>query len=56
MIVYEQQGSTHIAAVDAEPMLALVGNDDLTETATEVRRRLAGVVERAAHAQQPDAV
>jgi uncharacterized protein (DUF302 family) len=56
VIVYEQQGRTHVAAIDAEQMLALVGNNDLTDTATEVRRRLARVVERAAHAQQADAV
>ena len=43
-------GKTHIAAVDAEQMLSIVGNDELAETATEVRRRLATVVERAASA------
>jgi hypothetical protein len=31
-------------------MLAIVGNDALAETAGEVRRRLASVVERAASA------
>ena len=56
VIVYEQQGRSHVAAIDAAQMLALVGNDDLTDVATEVRRRLARVVERAAHAQQADAV
>jgi uncharacterized protein (DUF302 family) len=56
VIVYEQQSRTHVAAIDAEQMLALVGNDDLTDTATDVRRRLARVVERAAHAQHVDAV
>ena len=56
VIVYEQQGRSHVAAIDAEQMLALVGNDDLTDIATEVRRRLARVVERAAHTQQADAV
>ena len=48
VIVYQQQGRTHIAAVDAEQMLSIVGNDDLTATATEVRRRLSAVVDRAA--------
>ena len=48
VIVYQQQGHTHIAAVDAEQMLSIVGNDDLTTTATEVRRRLSAVVDRAA--------
>ncbi len=48
VIVYELQGQTHIAAVDAEQMLSIVGNDELGDTAGEVRRRLAAVVERAA--------
>jgi uncharacterized protein (DUF302 family) len=51
VVVYEQGGETHIAAVDAEQMLSIVGNDDLGTTAEEVRRRLAAVVERAAHGQ-----
>jgi len=48
VIVYQQHGLTHIAAVDAEPLLPLVGNDELAPTAAEVRRRLAAVVDRAA--------
>jgi uncharacterized protein (DUF302 family) len=48
VVVYEQAGQTHIAAVDAEQMLSMVGNGELAETAAEVRRRLAAVVERAA--------
>ncbi len=48
VVVYEQQGQTRIAAIDAEQMLSIVGNDALAETAGEVRRRLAAVVERAA--------
>lgn len=48
VVIYEQQGNTHIAAIDAEQLLALVGNDELADTASEVRRRLARVVERAA--------
>ncbi len=48
VVVYVQQGETRIAAVDAERMLSIVGNDELGETASEVRRRLATVVERAA--------
>jgi uncharacterized protein (DUF302 family) len=50
VIVYTQQGHTHIAAVNAEQMLAIVGNDALAETASEVRRRLASVLERVASA------
>jgi uncharacterized protein (DUF302 family) len=48
VVVYEQDGRTHIAAVDAERMLSIVGNEQLAETAEEVRRRLGAVVERAA--------
>lgn len=48
VIVYVDDGETHIAAVDAEQMLSIVGNEELADTATEVRRRIAGVVERAA--------
>ena len=35
-----------MSAIDAERMLSIVGNDELAETAAEVRRRLAAVVER----------
>ena len=48
VVVYQEQGRTLIAAVDAEQMLSIVGNDELAETASEVRRRLSSVVERAA--------
>jgi uncharacterized protein (DUF302 family) len=48
VVVYEAQGRTNIAAVDAEEMLSIVGNDALAGTASEVRRRLSAVVERAA--------
>ena len=48
VVVYQQQGQTHIAAVDAEQMLSIVGNDELASTASEVRRRLAAVVDRVA--------
>jgi uncharacterized protein (DUF302 family) len=48
VVVYQEQGRTHIAAVDAERMLSIVGNNKLTETASEVRRRLSAVVDRAA--------
>ncbi len=47
VVVYQQDGKTQIAAVDAERMLSIVGNDALAETAAEIRRRLTGVVERA---------
>jgi uncharacterized protein (DUF302 family) len=48
VVVYVQEGETHIAAVDAERMLSIVGNDELASTAAEVRRRLEAVVERSA--------
>jgi uncharacterized protein (DUF302 family) len=48
VVVYERDGETHVSAVDAERMLSIVGNDELAETASEVRRRLARVVEHAA--------
>ena len=48
VVVYEQDGETRIAAIDAERMLSIVDNDQLADTAGEVRRRLGAVVERAA--------
>jgi uncharacterized protein (DUF302 family) len=48
VVIYQTDGQTHIAAVDAEQMLAIVGNDELAATASEVLRRLSAVVERAA--------
>ena len=50
VVVYERGGETHISAVDAERMLSIVGNEEIAPVAAEVRRRLAGVVERAAKA------
>ena len=55
VVVYERDGQTHIAAIDAERMLSIVGNDQLAETASEVRRRLSLVVERAAARPAPAA-
>src|SRR6516164_565217 len=37
VVVYQRQGETHIAAVDAEQMLSIVGNDELAATADQVR-------------------
>jgi uncharacterized protein (DUF302 family) len=48
VVVYTRDGQTHIAAIDAERMLAIVGNDALAPVAAEVRDKLARVVERAA--------
>ena len=48
VVVYTRNGQTHISAVDAERMLSIVGNDQLAPIATDVRGKLARVVERAA--------
>ena len=50
VVVYERDGQTHISAIDAERMLSIVGNSDLTAVAAEVRSKLAAVVERAGNA------
>lgn len=50
VVVYTRSGQTHIAAIDAERMLSIVGNDQLAPVAAEVRSKLAHVVERAARA------
>ena len=47
VVVYQEDGHTRISAVDAERMLSIVGNDQLADTAGEVRRRLSAVVDRA---------
>ena len=47
VVVYDRDGETRIAAVDAERMLSIVGNDDLLPIAADVRERLTRVVERA---------
>ena len=44
--VYKRGERTFVSAVDAERMLSIVGNDDLTPVAAEVRNRLARVVDR----------
>jgi len=48
VVVYRCDGTTHIAAIDAERMLSIVGNNDLAPVAAQVRDKLARVVERAA--------
>ena len=50
VVVYQRDGQTHISAIDAERMLSIVGNSDLTAVAAEVRSKLAAVVERAGNA------
>ena len=46
VVVYERNGATHVSAVDAERMLSIVENDELTGVAEDVRVRLGAVVER----------
>jgi uncharacterized protein (DUF302 family) len=48
VVVYERAGATHISAIDADRMLSIVGNDELSPIAAKVRDKLATVVERAA--------
>lgn len=47
VVVYQQDGETHISAIDAERMLSIVDNDRLAPIAAQVRDKLANVVERA---------
>jgi uncharacterized protein (DUF302 family) len=48
VVVYEREGETHIAAVEAERMLSIVDNEQLAPIAADVKRRLGAVVARAA--------
>jgi hypothetical protein len=48
VVVYERAGQVHVAAVDPERMLSIVGNDELAPVAADVKQRLTAVVERAA--------
>jgi uncharacterized protein (DUF302 family) len=47
VVVYVQDGETHVSAIDAERMLSIVGNDRLADVASLVRAKLASVVELA---------
>ena len=49
VVVYRRDATTHVSAIDADRMLALVDNEELAPIATEVRDRLARVVDHAAH-------
>ena len=48
VVVYATDEGTHIAAIDPERMLSIVGNPELAAIAGRVRDKLALVVERAA--------
>ena len=47
VVVYVREGQTHISAIDAERMLSIVGNSELSPVAAEVRAKFATVVENA---------
>jgi uncharacterized protein (DUF302 family) len=44
VVVYRREDTTHIAAIDAERMLSIVGNDQLAPIAAQVRDKLARVL------------
>lgn len=50
VVIYRRDDTTHIAAIDAERMLSIVGNDQLAPIAAQVRDRLARVLDHAASA------
>ena len=50
VVVFQLGGETHISAIDPERMLSIVGNDELSPVAAEVKSRLGAVIERAAAA------
>lgn len=50
VVVYRRDGATHIAAIDADRMLSIVGNDELAPIAAQIRDKLARVVDHAASA------
>jgi uncharacterized protein (DUF302 family) len=45
VIVYETENGTRVSAIDAELMLSVVGNPELTAIAAEVRGRLDTVID-----------
>ncbi len=45
VIVYEKEGRSFVAAIDAAKMLSLVGNADLTAVAGQVNERLRRVID-----------
>ena len=47
VVVSERAGETHVSAIDPERMLSIVGRDDLAPLASQVREKLARVVDRA---------
>jgi uncharacterized protein (DUF302 family) len=45
VVVYEQDGKSVVAAIDAQTMMTVVGNAQLTATAGEVSERLRRVID-----------
>jgi uncharacterized protein (DUF302 family) len=50
VVVYERDGVTHVAAIDAERMLSIVENEAVAPIAADVRARLRNVVDCVARA------
>ncbi len=48
VVVYEWGGRTRVAAVEAETLLGIVGNEELSPIAAQVRKDLESVVDRVA--------
>jgi uncharacterized protein (DUF302 family) len=48
VVIYRRDETTHIAAIDPERMLSIVGNDELAPIAAQIRDKLGRVIERAA--------
>lgn len=46
VIVYERDGRTHVAAMEPVQALAVVGNDQLADIASDAKERLQRVIER----------
>ena len=46
VVVYSNDGRTHVSAIDPERMLSIVDNDRLAPVAAQVREKLVAVVER----------
>lgn len=47
-VVYEREGTTHVAAVEPQTMLSVVGNEELDRIAGQVREDLTRVVDELA--------
>jgi len=52
VVVYEREGLVHVAAVEPQAMLSVVGNEELDRIAGEVREDLARVVEQVGEAER----